>query len=385
MIQRAIQIQMRETAKVFPAIALLGPRQVGKTTLAKQFAKSLNIKHLYLDMEKPEDRILMDNAFGFLNQYQDTLIIIDEVQRVQELFPVLRSLIDEKRRPGRFLLLGSASPALLLHSAETLAGRIYFHELYPCTLKEVTPKYALNRLLLRGGFPIPFLENNMTKAQLWHEAFLTSYVERDLPLLGLSVSPLLMRRLLHMLAHLHGSIINYSKLASALGISSPTVQKAIDFLEHAFLVRRLPPWFTNVKKRITKQPKIYFRDSGILLYLLKIQTIKDLYSHPQCGVIWEGFVIEHIISQFRNKYDYTFYRTQAGTEVDLVLIAEGKPQIAIETKFTATPQLTKGNKLAIVDLKTKKNYIIAPRTDQKFIHFTEQYQLGSLELILNSN
>lgn len=363
MIKRQLESTLTKTLRLFPALAILGPRQAGKTTLAKNLVKGLKKKSIYLDMENPDNRFLLQNPIPFFNQHKNDCIIIDEVQRIPELFPVLRSVIDSHRKPGRFLLLGSASPDLLAKSSETLAGRIYYHELSPFMLKEVAEKYNMERLLLRGGFPIPFLARKAEDARLWQQSFLTTYVERDLPAMGLSVSPQLVQRLFQMLAHLHGSIINYTQLATALGVSSPTIHKTIDYLENAFLIRRLSPWFSNTKKRIVKSPKIYIRDTGILLNLLKLYTMQDLLGHPQCGAVWEGFVLEQSINELGKKYDYYFYRTQDGTEADLVLVKVGKPFAVAESKFNNAPALTAGTYIAIEDLQTKHNFIVTPRQE----------------------
>lgn len=364
MITRQLEGELRKTLRLFPAMAILGPRQAGKTTLAKSLVKGLKKKTVYLDMENPDDRYLLQNPLPYFNAYQNDCIIIDEIQRVPELFPVLRSVIDSHRKPGRFLLLGSASPDLLAKSSETLAGRIFYHELSPFLLNEVDNKYKMERLLLRGGFPVPFLARKSDDARLWQQSFLTTYVERDLPALGLPVSPQLVQRLFQMLAHLHGSILNYSQLATALGVSAPTIHKSIDYLENAFLIRRLPPWFTNAKKRIVKSPKIYIRDTGILLNLLKLYSMTDLLGHPQCGAVWEGFVLEQTINLLGKKFDYYFYRTQDGTEADLVLVKAGKPFAIAESKFNNAPVITPGTYHAIEDMETKHNYIITPRPEE---------------------
>lgn len=384
MINRLLEQHLVKTFKLFPAFALLGPRQVGKTTLAKAIVKKFNKKSVYLDMENPDDRFLLQNPIAFFNQHKTDCIIIDEVQRMPELFPVLRSVIDANRKAGRFLLLGSASQDLLAKSSETLAGRIYFHELTPFTLQEVAEKFSLEKLLLRGGFPVPFLARKVEDAKLWQQSFLTTYVERELPALGLRVSPQLVQRLFQILAHLHGSIINYSQLAGALGVSSPTIHLIIDYLENAFLIRRLSPWFTNTKKRIVKSPKIYIRDSGILLHLLKVYSMKDFYGHPQCGMVWEGFVLEQCAATFGNKFDYFFYRTQDGAETDLILTKAGKPFIAIESKLSNSPTITAGTYIAIADLKTKNNYVITPREEMGQVQLTGGLQLLNVATLLSS-
>lgn len=360
MIIRHIEKQIQKTLRIFPAVAILGPRQVGKTTLAKQLGKAFSKKVIYLDLENPDDAFLLQSPVAFFRDNKTCCIIIDEIQRLPSLFPVLRSMIDEHRKPGRFIITGSASPELLLKSAETLAGRIFYHELTPFYIEEIHENYKQEKLLLRGGFPQPFLAKSADAAMYWQQSFLTTYIERDLPQLGLSVSPVLMRRLMQMLAHLHGQIINYSQLANALGVSSPTVSRAVDFLENAFLVRRLPPYFPNTKKRLVKSPKIYIRDTGVLLNLLKIKTITALLGHPQCGMVWEGFVNEQVLASTAGKYDACFYRTQDGSEADLVLLKAGKPFIFVESKWSNHPTVTAGTYNAIADLKTKQNFIITP-------------------------
>lgn len=384
MVTRILEKDMAKTFRIFPALALLGPRQVGKTTLTKALIKSLRKKSVYLDMENPDDRFLLQNPIPFFEQYQKDCVIIDEVQRTPELFPVLRSVIDKYRKPGRFLLLGSASPDLLARSSETLAGRIYYHELTPFSIKEITPRYSVEKLLLRGGFPLSFLAKTTEAAKLWQQSFLTTYVERELPALGLSVSPQLVQRFFQMLAHLHGGIINYSQLAGALGVTYHTVQNITDYLENAFLIRRLQPWFSNSKKRIVKSPKIYIRDTGILLNLLKIYSMKDLLGHPQCGMVWEGFVLEQCANYFGKKYDYYFYRTQDGSETDIVITKAGKPFAAVEGKINTAPALTAGTYNAIKDLKTKNNYVITPRKENGLIAIGKNLMTGNIETLVDN-
>jgi predicted AAA+ superfamily ATPase len=383
MIKRLLQKELTKTSRLFPSLAILGPRQAGKTTLARHMVKSLKKKSVYLDMENPDDRFILQNPLPFFDQHINDCIIIDEVQRVPELFPILRSVIDKQRKPCRFLLLGSASPDLLAKSSETLAGRIYYHELSPFLINEVALKYPVERLLLRGGFPVPFLAKSIEASRLWHQSFLTTYVERELPALGLSVSPQLVQRLFQMLGHLHGSVLNYSQLAGALGVSYHTVEKIIDYLESAFLIRRLSPWFTNAKKRIVKTPKIYIRDTGILLNLLKVYSMKELLGHPQCGMVWEGFVLEQVAGHFGKKYDYYFYRTQDGTEADLVLTKAGKPFAAIESKINNAPTLTAGTYNAIADLKTKNNFVITPRKEKELISIGNNLIAGNIESLID--
>ncbi len=353
-----------------------------KTTLAKQLAKAFSKNTIYLDLENPDDAFLLQNPAAFFRENRTTCIIIDEVQRMPSLFPVLRSMIDEYRKPGRFIITGSASPELLLKSAETLAGRIFYHELTPFTIEEINEKYNQQKLLLRGGFPQPFLAKTTEAASFWQQSFLTTYVERDLPALGLSVSSILLHRLVQMLAHQHGQVINYSYLANALGVSSPTVSKAVDYLENAFLVRRLAPYFVNIKKRLVKSPKIYIRDTGILLNLLKIKTMTELLGHPQCGMVWEGFVTEKILAAVADKYDACFYRTQDGAEADLVLLKAGTPFIFIESKLSNHPTITSGTYNAIEDLGTKKNFIVTPGPHKGTVLHGDKLRLISLHDLL---
>ncbi len=377
MITRLLQKELEKTFRLFPALAILGPRQAGKTTLAKAMAKSFKKKSIYLDMENPDDRFLLQNPAHFFDEYKTSCIIIDEVQRTPEIFPILRSAIDKYRKPGRFLLLGSASADLLVKSSETLAGRIFYHELSPFMLGEVVPKYPADRLLLRGGFPTSFLAKTIEASRLWQQSFLTTYVERELPALGLSVSPQLVQRFFQMLAHSHGAVVNYSQWAGALGVNYHTVQKVADYLENAFLIRRLSPWFSNSKKRLVKSPKVYIRDTGILLNLLKIYNMKDLLGHPQCGMIWEGFVLEQCVNHFGKKFEYYFYRTQDGTEADLVLTKAGRPYAVVESKISTAPALTAGTFNAIDDLKTKNNFIITPRKENGFTSIGKQLLTGN--------
>lgn len=368
LIQRLAQKQLLSILKFFPAVAILGPRQSGKTTLVKELSKHFSKKKtIYIDLENPDDIAQLDQPTLFFQEHQNDIVIIDEVQRMKELFPILRSVIDSYRKPGRFILLGSASPDLLIKSSESLAGRIYYYELPPLLYTEVKNKYTVDRHWIRGGFPTPLLAKKKEDATFWHQSFLTTFIERDLPSLGLnSISPQWMLRLMQMLSHLQGSILNISQLANSLGVSSPTVHKAIEYLESAFIIRRLAPYFTNIKKRIVKSPKIYIRDFGILFNLLKITDKASVLGHPIVGTAWEGYVIEQIIGELRDKFNYYYYRTQDGTEADLVLLKAGKPYITIEIKFSTAPKITQGTYNSINDLKTKKNFIIIPSNEQGY-------------------
>lgn len=367
-IKRTAEKELVSILKFFPAVAILGPRQSGKTTLVKQLTKHFSKKKtVYIDLENPDDAARLDNPTLFFKEHQQDIIIIDEVQRMKTLFPILRSVIDAHRKPGRCILLGSASPDLLIKSSESLAGRIYYYELSPLVYAEIKDIYTIDRHWLRGGFPTPLLARRKEDASFWHQSFLTTFIERDLPALGFSPStPQLMLRLMQMLAHSHGNTLNNSQLAGSLGVSSPTIQKSVEYLDNAFIIRKLQPYFTNAKKRIIKSPKIYIRDSGILFNLLKITDKSLLLGHPVVGAAWEGYVIEQMINQLRDKFDYYYYRTQDGTEADLLLLKAGKPYATIEIKFSTVPKITQGTYNSIADLKTRKNYIIIPSNEQGY-------------------
>lgn len=374
-LQRFIEKELLHALKVFPAIGILGPRQIGKTTLAKVIQQKLKHKSVYLDMENPDDYAKIQNPTLYFQEHEKECVIIDEVQRVPELFPILRSIIDKNRKVGRFILLGSASPNLLLKSSESLAGRILYHELTPLFYHESKGEILFDKFLIRGGFPNALLAKRNADVTLWHRSFLQTYIERDLPALGLSMSPIMMNRLMQMLAHLHGSVLNYSLIAKSLGVSSPTISNALDYLENAYIIRRLPAYHTNIKKRLVKSPKLYIRDTGMVNHLLRIHDKKELLGHPSAGAIWEGFVIEQIISQLGTKYDYVYYRTQDGTESDLIILKSGLPFINIEIKFTTNPKLTQGSYQAREDLETKKNYVIIQNDEVGYFTSKKEFQI----------
>lgn len=363
MIKRLLQDKLIKSLKLFPAIGITGPRQVGKTTLAKQLMKSGTKPMLYLDLEKESDRHKLDDAEIFLQAYKDKTLILDEVQNMPALFPLMRSLIDEKRTNGRFILLGSISPDLIVkYSSESLAGRVQFNELTPLNFTEVK-KYGIKKHWLLGGFPLSLLKSKTKDAIEWQDSFISSYIERDLSILGLITERLLMRRLWRMLGILNSSIIDYSSLGRSLSVSYNTVIRYLSFLEDAYIVNLLFPYHINLKKRLVKSPKIYIRDSGILHRLLNINSFNELINHPAIGASWEGYVIEQIRQVTLGKYYPYYYRTHAGAEIDLVLEKAGKPNISIEIKFSKSPSLTKGNINAIEDLKTENNFVIGFNVD----------------------
>ena len=346
--------------KQFPAVAIVGPRQVGKTSLAKHVTSTLDHKSIYLDLETPGDLNKLSDPELYLGTLTDLTVIIDEVQRVPGLFPILRGLIDKQRVPGRFILLGSASPELIQDASESLAGRIAYVELNPFSYSEAGRTVDFRTHWLRGGFPDSMLPKDENTSVEWREFFIRSYLERDLPLLGLNANPILTRRLWTMLAHWNGNLLKYESLSNSLGISGPTVRRYIDFFESAYLIRRIQPWFANIPKRIVKSPKVYIRDTGILHTLLSIGTFDQLQGSPGIGASWEAYIVQEIACILPPRYEICFYRTQDGTEADLVLIKSGVPDIIVEIKYNSAPMVTKSMRIAAIDLQTRRNVIVAP-------------------------
>lgn len=358
MIGRVLNNVVPKLLDFFPSVGLIGSRQVGKTTFVKNLQPLINKPILYLDLEDTDDfELLNTNAQWFLSQNADKLIVIDEVQRDLKLFPLLRSLMDKQDKPGQFILLGSASPELLSQSSETLAGRIVYKELSPIRFDEAT-QIKLETLWFRGGYPKALLAPTDFFWQEWQQAYIKTYIETDLRMLGLSASPVLIGKLLRMIASIQGSVINYSMLGNALGISSNSVKKYIDFLEHSFIIRRLEPFFLNIGKRMVKSPKIYIRDSGILHSLLQINSYDALISNVIAGNSWEGFVVEQIISSLNNQCVPFFYRTQSGSELDLCIVKGNEIVATFEIKLSNNPKISRGNTESILDLKTKNNFIV---------------------------
>ncbi len=364
MIKRQLQAHINGLLKQFPAVAILGPRQVGKTTLAKQMAAGFKDTTIYLDMEKTADRNRLADAHSYLQSQQGKRVIIDEVQLMPELFSVLRPLIDEYRKPGRFILLGSASPSLVKGVSETLAGRIAYTELTPVTTTELPKNISYNEHWFRGGFPEPLLAKTNAVAQQWMQAFIRSYVERDLEkLFGVNISSVNMQRMWIMLAHVSGNVWNAETFARSLGVTAPTILRYLDYLEGGFMVKRLQPWFVNTKKRLVKSPKVYVRDSGMLHTLLNIQSDDELLSHPVAGASWEGYVLEQIAACKNSGLQLYYYRTHDGAECDAVLVKGIKPVACIEIKRTNAPVVSKGYLHCIDDLKPKYKLIITPQSE----------------------
>jgi len=368
MLKRWITQKLEKTVSRVPAVALLGSRQVGKTTLAQTIAQGRN--SIYLDLESPEDLVKLSDPTTFLSQHCDKLIILDEIQRAPDLFMVLRGLIDKNRQAGRkaeqFLLLGSASMDLLRQSSESLAGRISYIEMSGLNLLEVPAENPADiyKLWLRGGFPDSYLADSDEFSMAWLEDMIRTYLERDIPQMGFRVPAVRLRRLWTMLAHLQGETVNFSTLGGNLEIDGKTVAHYIDILVDLLLVRRLEPWHTNVKKRLVKSPRFYVRDSGILHRLLDIGSYDALLSNPILGKSWEGFVIENILSILPNHIKPYFYRTAAGAEIDLVLRVSATQTWAIEIKTGSSPKITQGFYRACEDIEATHKYIVYGGDDE---------------------
>jgi len=360
MITRKLTTPLQQSLSEFPVTALLGPRQVGKTTLARQMTASMPPdKVVYLDLELPSDLAKLDEPELYLRGHQNRLVVIDEVQRVPELFPLLRALVDQDRRPGRFLLLGSASPELSRFGSESLAGRIIYHELRPFSLDE-TGNDGLAKLWSRGGYPLSFLASSDEESLRWREAFIATYLERDIPQLGIRVPAAMLRRFWTMIAHHHGNLWNASAIANALGVSSPAASRYLDILCDTFITRQLAPYSANLKKRLVKSPKVYIRDSGLLHALLGISNLEQLQGHPVAGASWEGMVIEQALAILPSGIEPYFYRTAAGAEVDLLLVPRGGSPLPVEIKHSLSPKVSKGFRSVMEDLHCERGFIIYP-------------------------
>jgi predicted AAA+ superfamily ATPase len=357
-LQRNAHQEVKKLLQQFPAVVLVGARQIGKTTLAKSLSKVLDKETIYLDLELPSDLAQLQNPELFLKQHQDKCVILDEVQREKSLFPIIRSLIDQHRVPARFILLGSASPELIRDSSESLAGRVAYYQMYPLSLEEVGTKDE-SLLWYRGGFPDSFLAVDDDSSILWRQNFIRSYLERDLPLLGLNANAVTLRRLWEILAHQNGQLLNIASIARAIGLSPPTVRHYIDFMEAAFLIHLIKPYHTNGKKRLVKSPIVYVLDTGVLHTLLSIPSYDKLLGHPIVGHSYENFVLNQLFTKVSADQLY-FYRTADGTKMDFVITESGRPTISIEVKLSSIPNTTKSFTTAKQDLGTKKNYIVAP-------------------------
>lgn len=370
MFNRAILPLLTEEIQNSPAVALLGPRQSGKTTLALEAAKS--IPSIYLDLESERDRAKLAQAELYLLDHLDKLVILDEIHRAPSLFPVLRGLIDQARRAGKragqYLLLGSASLDLLQQSGETLAGRIAYLELGPLNVLE-TGEALTDALWLRGGFPESLTAPSDARSLRWRQNFIRTYLERDIPQFGPRIAADTLRRFWTMLAHHQGGLLNVAQLARNMGVDAKTAQSYIDLLCALLLVRRLPPWHANLGKRLVKSPKVYVRDSGLVHGLLDIESKEDLLSHIAVGASWEGFVIENLLSCAPPMVQAHFYRSSGGAEIDLLLNWPNGQMWAIEIKRSLSPKVERGFHAACADLAPTRKLVVYPGA--------ESYPLGN--------
>ncbi len=377
MIPRLITEELLSLLQRYPSVGLIGPRQVGKTTLAKSLAPRLQKPMRYFDLERLEDyqRLQADPGY-FLEQYQDEFVVIDEVQRLPGLFAELRSLIDRKRIPGRFLLLGSASPLLMRQTADSLAGRIAYLDLHPLHQSELdlTETDALRKHWWRGGFPDSWLAKEDAWSMDWREQFIRTYVERDLPYLGLSTDPVRFRMFLQLLAATHGNLWNAESIGRSLGISGNTIKHYLSFLESSFFVFVLRPYFANLGKRLVKSPKVYVADSGLLHALAGVSRPEDLPVHPIAGASWEGYVISQILAVLPSGIEPFFYRTADGTECDLVLLRGLTPIACIEIKLGNVAPVSRGFRNVVETLGTKKNFVLT--------HSSETYRVSEEIMVM---
>ena len=361
-IERDLIKYLKQYLDIFPAVAVLGPRQCGKCTLVKSLNQYFD-EVLYLDLQRESDLNKLLEPELFFETNTDKLICLDEIQLVPKLFSVLRSVIDSNRVNGKFILLGSASQDLIQQTSESLAGRIGMLHLSPFLINEVDylENFSLQNFWFRGGFPNSYLSKNDDSATIWLANYIRTYVERDVPQLGFQIPALHLRRLLTMCAHNQGQQLNLSKLGESLGFTHPTIKRYIDLLEQTFIVRTIMPYEVNVKKRLVKSPKVFIRDSGILHQLLAINNFNSLLGNPVFGSSWEGIVIENCIVNHPT-WDYYFYRTATGDEIDLIL-KKGNQVIAIECKASDAPRVNKGFYRSLAVVKPNKTYIIAPTND----------------------
>jgi hypothetical protein len=357
MIERTREIKtLKQLLNRHPVVGIVGARQVGKTTLARSLMERMRKSVTYFDLENPEDLARLSDPMIALKDLKG-LVVIDEVQRMPDLFPVLRVLVDRPRLPCRFLILGSASPSLLRQGSETLAGRIFYHELSGFGLDEVG---ALNhqRLWLRGGFPKSYLARTHAHSDEWRRGFIQTFLERDLPQLGINTRSTTLSRFWRMLAHYHGQVWNASEFGRSFGVADTTVRNYLDLMTSALVVQQLLPWHENISKRQVKAPKVYIADSGLLHALLNLKTFRDLEAHPKVGASWEGFVIQQIIRQLRARKDECFFwATHAGAELDL-LVVRGRQRLGFEVKRTSAPKITPSMRIALNDLKLERLDVI---------------------------
>lgn len=389
MIHRTLEEQLIQGLKSMPVVVILGPRQVGKTTLALDFAKPLLDKPVhYLDLELDSDLAKLDDAESYLRRFENQLLVIDEVQRKPDLFRIIRGLVDIRKRAGdkagHFLLLGSASKELLQQSSETLAGRIRYLELTPFTVKELHQNdplgFNVEKLWFRGGFPDSYLADSDSASWNWRQDFIKTYVEKDIPLFGPQVPATRMRRFWTMLAHYHGQQANLSDIGKSLEVTHTTIKTYLDTLQDFFMVRQLQPWSGNTKKRLVKTPKIYIRDSGLLHSLLTIQDFEHLLGHPVLGASWEGFVVETVLNSISTSWTPSYYRSSNQAEIDLVLEKSNQEVWAIEVKRSIAPSLSAGFHRACEDIGATKKWIVYSGKD-RFPIKNETEVIGLIEFL----
>ena len=378
MFNRQLVTKLNRLAKQFPVIAITGSRQVGKSTLARMYGEAVGKEMVFYDLENPSDHFALENqSTALLERHSKHLVVIDEVQRLKSLFPAIRYLVDKDRTPLRFLLLGSASPELIRDSSESLAGRIAFADLSGFLPIEVGGE-NWDRLWFRGGYPLAYLQDDDVLRKDWLENYLNTYVQRDLPMLGMPAEPGVTLRLMFMLAHVNGQVLNMSSIARSLGLSVNTIKTYLYFLENAGIIRLLQPWFVNSGKRLVKNPKLYFRDSGLLHYLMGIRTRQDLSRHPGCGASFEGFIIEKTLSDIRLQAQPYFYAEHSGGEIDLVLVDGIEVRKTIEIKLGGLNNLTKISKVLHRSFMDAERIVICGSTD-KSMQISENMELMPVE------
>ena len=384
MIERFIRDQIASLLRTFPAVALLGPRQVGKTTLTRELIRNSLDDVVYFDLENDDDIARMENPAFLFEQYPEACIVLDEIQRMPDLFRQLRPIIDQYRVPGRFILTGAASPALVKGVSESLAGRIAFAELSPVNLLEaLNSGITQEQHWFRGGFPTALTSATDTEFTLWAANFIRAYIERDLSLLfGVSLSEVLIRNFWYMLAANTGGIWTAENYARALGVSSTTIKRYLDFMEGAFMVRQLPAWYINMEKRVVKAPKVYIRDSGLLHQLNRIKSSRELPLNLIVGASWEGYVIEQIYQLKPAQLEMYYYRTHHGAECDLILVDGLKPVAAIEIKYATVPSISKGFYNVLDDLKVKRAFVITP--GEKHYSIDDKTVVSGLQIFLKN-
>ena len=373
MIQRILEEKLIDSLKNMPVVVILGPRQVGKTILALDLAKTALDKPIhYLDLELNSDLAKLDDAESYLKRFESQLLVIDEVQRKPELFPVIRALVDLRKRngerAGHFLLLGSASRDLLQQSSESLAGRIRYLELNPFSANELNLNdplgFNLEKLWFRGGFPDSYLADSEIQSQNWRRDFISTYVEKDIPLFGPQVPATRMKRFWSMLAHYHGQQAVMTEIAKSLEVSHTTARNYLDILQDFFMVRQLHPWSGNTKKRLVKTPKVYIRDTGLLHSLLNVSSFDQLLGHPAVGASWEGFVMENILNQLPTDWSASYYRSSNQAEIDLVLEFGTNEVWGIEIKKSSAPTIRSGFHRACEDIGVTKKYVVYSGADR---------------------